>query len=130
MPILVPCPGCKVTLRAPDAAAGRELRCPRCQTAVVLPAAEPVPSEPHEPATAVAGADAGAALRGVQVHRRHAGAAAGFVVDGLTSFQGAVAGMVAVLVGVVVDLGSGYAEAGRRLVMFTRRGENRVRKST
>jgi hypothetical protein len=44
-----------------------------------------------------------------------AGAASGFIIDDLNPFQGAIAGMVAVLVAVVVDLGTGYAEAGRRL---------------
>jgi hypothetical protein len=44
-----------------------------------------------------------------------AGAAAGDLVDGLTTFEGAIAGMTAVLVAVVVDLGTGYAEAGRKL---------------
>jgi hypothetical protein len=44
-----------------------------------------------------------------------AGAVAGVLVDGLSTFDGAIAGMTAVLVAVVVDLGTGYAEAGRHL---------------
>ena len=44
-----------------------------------------------------------------------AGAVAGILIDGLTPFTGAIAGMIAVLVAVVVDLGTGYAEAGRKL---------------
>ena len=44
-----------------------------------------------------------------------AGAVAGILIDGLSPFTGAVAGMVAALVAVVVDLGTGYAEAGRKL---------------
>lgn len=44
-----------------------------------------------------------------------AGAAAGLLVEGMTTFEGAIAGMVTVLVAVIVDLGTGYAEAGRRL---------------
>ena len=44
-----------------------------------------------------------------------AAAIAGTLVDGMTTFQGALTGMVAVLVAVVVDLGTGYAEAGRHL---------------
>jgi hypothetical protein len=44
-----------------------------------------------------------------------AGAVAGSLVDGLSTFQGAAAGMAAVLVAIVVDLGTGYAEAGRHL---------------
>lgn len=53
----------------------------------------------------VAGAMAGTA----------AGAVAGALVDGLGTLEGALAGMAAVLVAVVVDLGTGYAEAGRKL---------------
>jgi hypothetical protein len=45
-----------------------------------------------------------------------AGAAAvGYAVLGLTTLSGALTGMVAALVAIVVDLGTGYAEAGRRL---------------
>jgi hypothetical protein len=44
-----------------------------------------------------------------------AAAAAGWQVEGLTTLQAAVAGMVAVLVAIVVDLGTGYAEADRHL---------------
>ena len=44
-----------------------------------------------------------------------AAAVAGYVLDGLDTFGGAIAGMVAVVVAVVVDLGTGYAEAGRKL---------------
>src|SRR5690606_9385764 len=44
-----------------------------------------------------------------------AAAVAGALVDGLTTLVGALAGMAAVIVAVVVDLGTGYAEAGRKL---------------
>ena len=44
-----------------------------------------------------------------------AGAVAGILIDGLSPFTGAVAGLVAAMVAVVVDLGTGYAEAGRKL---------------
>jgi hypothetical protein len=44
-----------------------------------------------------------------------AAAVAGALVDGLGTLQGALAGMAAVTVAVVVDLGTGYAEAGRKL---------------
>ncbi len=44
-----------------------------------------------------------------------AGAYAGYLIDGLSTSAGAGAGMVSVLVALVVDLGTGYAEAGRRL---------------
>jgi hypothetical protein len=44
-----------------------------------------------------------------------AAAVAGALVDGLGTLEGALAGMAAVIVAVVVDLGTGYAEAGRQL---------------
>jgi hypothetical protein len=44
-----------------------------------------------------------------------AAAIAGGLVDGLGTLEGAFAGMTAVLIAVVVDLGTGYAEAGRKL---------------
>ncbi len=37
MPILVDCPGCRRKLRVPDATAGRRGRCPRCDSAFVVP---------------------------------------------------------------------------------------------
>jgi hypothetical protein len=63
------------------------------------------PQVPRGSIGVIAGAMAGTA----------AAAIAGRLVDGLSTFDGAIAGMVAVLVAVVVDLGTGYAEAGRRL---------------
>jgi hypothetical protein len=44
-----------------------------------------------------------------------AGAIAGGLVDGISTLEGALVGMAAVLIAVVVDLGTGYAEAGRKL---------------
>ena len=44
-----------------------------------------------------------------------AAAIAGGLVDGMGTLEGAFAGMTAVLIAVVVDLGTGYAEAGRKL---------------
>jgi hypothetical protein len=44
-----------------------------------------------------------------------AAAIAGFKIDGLTTLEAAFVGMAAVLIAVVVDLGTGYAEAGRVL---------------
>ncbi len=44
-----------------------------------------------------------------------AAAVAGGLVDGLGTLDGALGGMAAVLVALVVDLGTGYAEAGRKL---------------
>src|SRR5947209_19454246 len=39
MPFSLSCPGCGSRLRAPDAAAGRALRCPKCDGPVVVPSA-------------------------------------------------------------------------------------------
>jgi hypothetical protein len=43
MPIPVLCPTCQVKLKAPDNLAGQAIKCPRCQTVIRVPAAEPVP---------------------------------------------------------------------------------------
>jgi hypothetical protein len=72
---------------------------------VFAPMPRIAPQVPRGSTGIIAGAMAGTA----------AGAAAGLLVDGMTTFEGAIAGMVVVLVAVVVDLGTGYAEAGRRL---------------
>jgi hypothetical protein len=72
---------------------------------VIAPSPRISPQVPRGSTGVIAGAMAGTA----------AGAVAGVLVDGLSTFDGAIAGMTAVLVAVVVDLGTGYAEAGRRL---------------
>ena len=36
MPISVQCPGCKAKLNAPDSAAGKRVKCPKCQTPVAV----------------------------------------------------------------------------------------------
>ena len=38
MPILVMCPSCSTTLKAPDAAAGKRLKCRKCSSAINVPA--------------------------------------------------------------------------------------------
>ena len=38
MPILVMCPSCSATVKAPDAAAGKRLRCRKCSSAINVPA--------------------------------------------------------------------------------------------
>ena len=43
MPVTFPCP-CGNTLRVNDDLAGRRVRCPTCQAAVAVPAAEPPPA--------------------------------------------------------------------------------------
>jgi hypothetical protein len=40
MPIPVTCPTCGMNLRAPDSATGRQVRCPRCETAFAVPLPE------------------------------------------------------------------------------------------
>lgn len=53
MPIPVVCPGCSAKLNAPDGAAGKKVKCPRCQGAIVIPAParfEVVEDEPAPPA--------------------------------------------------------------------------------
>jgi hypothetical protein len=72
---------------------------------VVAPSPRITPQVPRGSTGVIAGAMAGTA----------AAAGAGLLVDGMTTFDGAVTGMATVLVAVVVDLGIGYAEAGRRL---------------
>lgn len=42
MPISVQCPSCSAKLNAPDAAAGKRVKCPKCQTVVPIPAADPI----------------------------------------------------------------------------------------
>src|SRR5262245_66675128 len=43
MPIPVTCPSCQTTLKAPDHAAGRQVKCPRCGTAFPVPHSEEPP---------------------------------------------------------------------------------------
>jgi hypothetical protein len=40
MPINVTCPSCNATLRAPDTAAGKKIKCPKCATICNVPAAQ------------------------------------------------------------------------------------------
>jgi hypothetical protein len=47
MPIAVLCPGCEARLNAPDTAAGKTVKCPKCQAPMVIPAPDPEP-EPEE----------------------------------------------------------------------------------
>jgi len=72
---------------------------------VIAPSPRITPQVPRGSTGIVAGAMAGTAIA----------AGAGVLVDGLQTFQGALAGAIAVLVALVVDLGTGYAEAGRHL---------------
>src|SRR5262245_26890235 len=45
MPISVVCPQCGAKLNAPDSAAGKRVKCPKCQTAMLVP--EPLPASPE-----------------------------------------------------------------------------------
>jgi len=58
MSIRVSCPNCQTVLNAPDAAAGKKGRCPKCKKTLAIPAAggpagaqakEPAPSRPAQP---------------------------------------------------------------------------------
>jgi hypothetical protein len=44
MPITVACPSCRKTLKAPDTAAGRKVKCPGCGTALAIPALQKDPT--------------------------------------------------------------------------------------
>ncbi len=44
MPIPVVCASCQTRLNAPDAAAGKKVKCPKCQAVMAVPAAEPPPA--------------------------------------------------------------------------------------
>jgi WD40 repeat protein len=37
MPIAVTCPGCSAKMKAPDAAAGKKVKCPKCQGVITVP---------------------------------------------------------------------------------------------
>jgi hypothetical protein len=46
MPILVACPGCSTKLNAPDAAAGKRVKCPKPQCGMIVPVPAPVTEAP------------------------------------------------------------------------------------
>jgi hypothetical protein len=48
LPIAVTCPTCKARTKAPDAAAGRKAKCPKCGSAVPVPTPEDLPVENRE----------------------------------------------------------------------------------
>ncbi len=47
MPLHVTCSGCQATLAAPDSAAGKAVRCPKCRAVIAVPAA--ITPEPNGP---------------------------------------------------------------------------------
>jgi hypothetical protein len=49
MPIAVHCPSCDAKLNAPDAAAGKTVKCPKCKEAMVIPDADEVAVEEAAP---------------------------------------------------------------------------------
>jgi hypothetical protein len=52
MPIQLSCPSCAASIKAPDAAAGKTARCPKCKVPIPIPGSqavavvEPVEEEP------------------------------------------------------------------------------------
>jgi uncharacterized Tic20 family protein len=50
VPIVVTCPSCKARLRTPDAALGKRIRCPCCQTAILVQdsGATDAPADPED----------------------------------------------------------------------------------
>jgi uncharacterized Tic20 family protein len=54
MPIVIACPSCKAKMKAPDAAAGKAVKCPGCGAALKVPAATaavPAPAAARAPAS-------------------------------------------------------------------------------
>ncbi len=43
MSIVVTCPSCSANIKAPDAAAGKRVKCPKCTSTIEVPAAAPPP---------------------------------------------------------------------------------------
>ena len=48
MSIAAICPSCSSRLTAPDEAAGKRVKCPKCKVAMTIPTPEPLPIEEHE----------------------------------------------------------------------------------
>ncbi|AWM40794.1 hypothetical protein GobsT_06590 [Gemmata obscuriglobus] len=46
MSLVVPCPGCPAQLSAPESAAGKQIRCPKCKAVATVPAFLPVEEVP------------------------------------------------------------------------------------
>lgn len=57
MSISVVCPACSAKLNAPDAAAGKRVKCPKCQGPVTVPEEYFIDPEPAEPTPAAGAAD-------------------------------------------------------------------------
>jgi TM2 domain-containing membrane protein YozV len=49
MPIVVTCPSCGSKLKAPDTAAGKKLKCPKCQAPIAVPGAAADAPQPAAP---------------------------------------------------------------------------------
>ena len=58
MPIAVLCPSCNARLNAPDASAGKTVKCPKCQAAIVLPVPQVEPEPEPAPAPKKSGTPA------------------------------------------------------------------------
>lgn len=44
MSIAITCPSCSANIKAPDAAAGKRVKCPKCTSTIEVPAPEPPPA--------------------------------------------------------------------------------------
>ncbi len=53
MPIVITCESCNSKLKAPDNAAGKKIRCPKCQGVIAVPAASSVQTAPPAPAASL-----------------------------------------------------------------------------
>src|SRR5690348_17294432 len=49
MPVQISCPQCSQTLRVPDTAVGKSVRCPKCQTVFPAKPSGPPPAPPADP---------------------------------------------------------------------------------
>lgn len=50
MPVEVSCSSCSGRFRVPDTAAGKKIKCPKCQSVIAVPAASGAPAAPSAPA--------------------------------------------------------------------------------
>src|SRR5206468_4058449 len=54
MPIAISCPSCKARCNAPDTAAGKKVKCPKCQSLISVPAGGSSPAAPTQKQPAAA----------------------------------------------------------------------------
>ena len=80
MPISITCPSCAVKMRAPDHAAGRSTKCPKCGAALVVPGKPAAPPANFTSSSAVPSSASGAQMGAVAEWRRKRGAANGRMI--------------------------------------------------